>query len=36
MTARDYLLYGMPVSTRQAIVLYLHAFLYVWEHGGSQ
>lgn len=36
MTARDYLLYGMPVSTRHAIVLYVHAFLHVWEHGQSR
>lgn len=36
MRARDYLQYGMPMSTRRAIVLYIHAVLYVWEHGRSQ
>lgn len=34
MRARDYLQYGMPTSTRHAIVLYICAVLYVWEHEG--
>lgn len=34
MRACDYLQYGVPTSRRHAIVLYIRAVLYVWEHKG--